>query len=124
MSTSFWRDLGGYKSRFLRGAHLPAMLRGTCLRYAAWCLGGMRAVLWHGSGGGLPLPQDKAPSTLARGVIHFGPESRQWDSGSLVLRSGGGSQNLVVAVVGAHTASKNPRIFSRIQAYIAYLHGS
>jgi hypothetical protein len=32
------------------------MLRGTCLRHAAWCVGGLRAVLCQWAGDGLPLP--------------------------------------------------------------------
>jgi hypothetical protein len=44
------REGGYYKRGFLRGAHLLAMLGGTCLRYAAWRVGGLRAVLWHYSG--------------------------------------------------------------------------
>src|SRR5215217_1650923 len=69
------------------------MLGGTCVRRAAWWLGGMRAVLWHWAGGGLPLPQAKAPPTLARLVILFEPESWQWGSGSFALRGGGGRRN-------------------------------
>src|SRR5215212_1053693 len=53
----------------------------------------MRAVLWHWAGGGLPLPQAKAPPTLARLVILFEPESWQWGSGSYALRGGGGRRN-------------------------------
>jgi hypothetical protein len=32
------------------------MPRGTCLRHAAWCVGGLRAVLCQWAGDGLPLP--------------------------------------------------------------------
>ena len=78
---------------FLRGAHLPAMLRGACVRHAAWWLGGLRAVLWQWAGGGLRLPQARTPPTVARRVIHFGPESRCQGSGSVVLRGGVGRRN-------------------------------
>jgi hypothetical protein len=40
-------------------------------------------------------------------------------SGSIVLRGGGGSQKLVVALLGVHTPSKNPLPISEVQAYIA-----
>src|SRR5215217_9062343 len=74
---------GRYKRRFLlRGAHLHAMLGGTCLRRCAWFVGGMRAVLGQWAGGSLPLPQAKAPSTVARLVIHVGPESYCQGSGT------------------------------------------
>ena len=56
------------------------------MQRGAW--GGMRAVLGHCAGCGLPLPQAKAPSTAERRVILFGPELCQWDSGLCV---GGGS---------------------------------
>jgi hypothetical protein len=59
------------------------MLRGTCVRCAAWCVGGLRAVLWQWAGGGLPLPYAKAPLTVARLVILFGPEPWQWDFGPM-----------------------------------------
>ena len=52
-------------------------------------MGGLRAVLGQWAGGGLRLPQAKAPSTEARLVILFRPEPPQWGSGSLVLRGGG-----------------------------------
>jgi hypothetical protein len=45
-----------------------------CVRYAAWFVGGMRAVLGYCAGGGLPLPYAKASSAIAWGVILFGPE--------------------------------------------------
>jgi hypothetical protein len=51
-------------------------------------LGGMRAVLGQWAGGGLPLPQAKAPFTLARGVILFGPESHCQGSGLLCRGAG------------------------------------
>src|SRR5829696_4501949 len=51
------------------------------------------------------------------------PESHCRGSGSFVLRGGGGSQEWVVALLGAHTPSKNLRPISRTQAYIAYLPG-
>src|SRR5918993_5292338 len=88
MSTSSWRDRGRHESGYLRGAHLLAMLWGTCLRHAAWWLGGLRAVLGQWAGSGLRLPQAKAPLTVARLVILFGPEPWQWSSGSFVLRGG------------------------------------
>jgi hypothetical protein len=40
-------------------------------------------VLWHWAGGGLPLPQAKAPLTVARPVILFGPEPWRWGSGTV-----------------------------------------
>jgi hypothetical protein len=54
-----------------------------------------------------------------RGVILFGPEPHWQGSGSFALRGGGGSQKWVVALLGTHIPSKNPRSISRIQAYIA-----
>jgi len=49
----------------------------------------MRAVLGHCAGGGLRLPHDKAPSTVAQRVIHyFGPEPWRWGSGTFALRVG------------------------------------
>jgi hypothetical protein len=54
-------------------------------------------------------------------VVLLGPESYCQGSGSFVLRGGGGSRKLAVAVLGAHTPSKNPRPVSRAQAYTAYL---
>jgi hypothetical protein len=46
------------------------------------------------SGGGLPLPQAKSPSTVAQRVIHyFGPEPWQWGSGSFALQVGVGRRN-------------------------------
>jgi hypothetical protein len=45
---------------------------------------------------------------LFRRVIHFGPESWQWGSGSFVLRGGGGSQEWAVAFLGMHTPLENP----------------
>jgi hypothetical protein len=86
-------------------------------------VGGLRTFLWQWAGGGLRLPQDKAPSTVARLMILFGPESYCQGSGSLVLRGGGGSRKLTVAFLGAQTTSKYPRPFSEMQAYIAYLLG-
>jgi hypothetical protein len=49
----------------------------------------LRAVLWQWAGCGLPRPQAKAPPTLARRVILFGPESWPWGSGYCALRVGG-----------------------------------
>jgi hypothetical protein len=69
------------------------MLGGTCLRRCAWFVGGMRAVLGQWAGGSLPLPQAKAPSTVARLVIHVGPESYCQGSGSFALRGGVGCRN-------------------------------
>jgi hypothetical protein len=65
-------------------------------------------VLGHCSGGGLPLPQAKAPSTVARLVIQLGPESYCQGSGSFVSRGGGGSQKLAVALLGVFTTAKIP----------------
>ena len=39
------------------------------------------------------------------------------------IAGGGGSRRMRVALLGAHTPSKNPRPVSRTQAYIAYLRG-
>ena len=83
------------------------------------CVGGMRAVLWQWTGGGLPLPQAKAPPTVARDMTLFGPESYCQGSGNFVLRGGGGSRKLPVAFLGVHTPAKNPRPISGMQAYIA-----
>jgi hypothetical protein len=69
-------------------------------------MGGLRAVLWQWARGGLPLPQAKSPLTVARRMIHFGPEPWQRGSGSLALR--GGSRKMAVALLGVHTPSKNP----------------
>ena len=68
-----------------------AMLRGSRLRRAARCVGGLRALLWQWAGCGIPLPQTKAPSTVARLVILFGPESYCQGSGPFALRGSGGS---------------------------------
>src|SRR5215204_127122 len=54
----------------------------------------MRAVLGQWAGGGLPLPQDKAPPTVTRRVIHFGPEPCQWGSGFSYCRVGVGRRIL------------------------------
>jgi hypothetical protein len=56
-------------------------------------VGGLRAVLGHWAGGSLPLPYAKEPSTVARGVIHSGPEPWQWGSGSFMLGVGVGRGN-------------------------------
>jgi hypothetical protein len=53
-----------------------------------------------------------------------GPESHCQGSTFHVLGRGGGSRKWAVALLGAHTPSKNLRPFSRMQAYIAYLLGS
>jgi hypothetical protein len=53
----------------------------------------MRAVLGHDSGSSLRLPQTKSPSTVARRVIHFEPESHWQGSGSVVLGVGVGHGN-------------------------------
>jgi hypothetical protein len=79
----------------------------------------MRAVLWQWAGGGLPLPQAKAPLTVARLVILFDPEPWQWDSGSLAFRVGG-SQKVVVALLGGHALPKNLPPVSQMQTYITY----
>ena len=59
------------------------MLRGARLRRAARSVGCLRAVLGNGSCGGVRLPQTEAPPTIARRVIHYGPESHCRGSGSL-----------------------------------------
>jgi hypothetical protein len=76
------------------------------------------------AGGGLHLPQAKALSTVARGVILFGPESYWQGSSSFVLRGGGGSRKLAVALPSVHAPPRNPPPISGIQAYMAYLHSS
>ena len=43
-------------------------------------------MLWYWAGGGLPLPQDKTLSTVARLVILFEPEFWQWGSALLRFR--------------------------------------
>jgi hypothetical protein len=68
----------------------------------------MPAVLGQWAGAGLPLPQAKAPLTIAQCVILFGPEPCQWGSGSFALRGEGGSQEWAVASLGVHTLEKNP----------------
>ena len=54
---------------------------------------GTGAEAFEGVGDGLRLAKAKAPSTVARCVIHFGPESHCQGSGSLVLRGGGVVEN-------------------------------
>jgi hypothetical protein len=81
-------------------------------------MGGLGAVLGQCAGGGLPLPQAKAPSTVAWGVIHFRPEPRRWDSGSFALRGWGGSSRVwAVVLLGAHTLSKIRDRFLRYKQY-------
>jgi hypothetical protein len=99
------------------------MLRGACVRHAAWRVGGVRAVFWHWAGGSLPLPQTKAPTTVARRVILIEPEPHWQGSGSFALRGGGGSRKMAVALLSVHTPSKNPRPILGMQAYIAYILG-
>ena len=66
------------------------------------------------------LPQAKAPSTLTWRVILFGSESYCQGSGpSFVLRGGGRSRKLAVALLGVHTPSKNLAPVSWIQGHIA-----
>src|SRR5215213_9919014 len=77
------------------------MRRGACRRNAGGCVGGLRAVLWQWAGGGLPLPQAKAPPTVRRRMIHIGPEPWEWGSGSFALR--GGSRKMAVALLNVHT---------------------
>jgi hypothetical protein len=76
-------------------------------------------VLGQWTGDGLPVPQAKAPSTVAWLVIIFGPEPHYQGSGSFALPGGGGSWKLAVVVLGVHTLSKNPPPISGMQAYIA-----
>jgi hypothetical protein len=78
-------------------------------------VGDLRAVLWQWASDGLPLPYAKAPPTVPRRRIHIGPESYCQGSGSFVLRGGGGSQKVVVALLGVHTPSKNPPRFHRYE---------
>jgi hypothetical protein len=40
-------------------------------------------------------------------MIHIGPEPCHWGSGSIVVRGGGGSRKMAVALLGAHTHAKN-----------------
>src|SRR5215216_6347378 len=93
------------------------MLGGTCLRRCAWFVGGMRAVLGQWAGGSLPLPQAKAPPTLARLVIHVGPESYCQGSGSFALRGG-----VVVGMGGciagcAHPLEKSAPSFTDVSIH-------
>jgi hypothetical protein len=84
-------------------------------------VGGLRAMLGHGEGCGLRLPQAEAPSSVARRVIHFGPESHCRDSGPSAASVGRGW----VAEMGgriagcAHPLEKSVTSLG-IQAYIAY----
>jgi hypothetical protein len=78
-----------------------------------------RRVLGQWVGIGLPLPQAKAPSTIARLVILFGSDSYCRGSGPFVLRGGGGLRKSAVALPGVHTPSKNLASVSRIQGHIA-----
>ena len=78
-----------------------------------------RRVLGQWAGGGLPLPQAKARFTIARPVILFGSDSYCRGSGPFVLRDGGGSRKLAVALPGVHTPSKDLAPVSRIQGHIA-----
>ena len=87
------------------------MLRGACVRHAAWRLGGLRAVPWHRAGGRLPLPQVKVPLTVGRLVIHFGPKSYTEAPIISCCGVGGGLRKMAVALLGAHTPAKNPRAF-------------
>jgi hypothetical protein len=65
-------------------------------------------VLWLWAGGGLPLPQDKSPPTVARRVIHIGPEPWQWGSGSLALGAGVGVVGMGGCIAGcAHPLEKS-----------------
>jgi hypothetical protein len=89
-----------------------AMLRGARVRHGAWCVGGLRAVLWQWASGGLPLPQAKAPSTVARLVIHFGPEPPLAGLRFICVVGGGGSQEWADALLDVHTPSKNPQPIS------------
>jgi hypothetical protein len=85
---------------------------------------GMRAVLWHWAGGGLRLPQAKAPSMVGRRVILFGPEPWHWGAGLSCYGVGGGSRKWAVALLGVLITGKNLRSVPRIQTYIAWLLGS
>ena len=78
-----------------------------------------RWVLGQWAGSGLPPPQAKAPSTIARLVILFGSHSYCQGSGPFVLRGGGRSRKSAVALLGVHTPSKNLASVSRIQGHIA-----
>src|SRR5215216_5089986 len=66
------------------------MLRGARLRHPAWSMGGLRAMLRHWAGCGLPLTKAKAPLTVARHLFHFGREPWRWGSGPFALRCGVG----------------------------------
>jgi hypothetical protein len=54
-------------------------------------------------------------------VVLFKPEPCQWGSGSFVLRGGGGSRKMAVALLSVHTTAKNPHPISGMQAYILIL---
>jgi hypothetical protein len=101
-----------------RSAPARDALGGVCTTCSV-VVGSLRAVLGQWAGGGLPLPQGKSPSTVARLAILFGPEPHSQGSGSIALRDGGGSRKLADALLGVHTPSKNPPPVSRAQAYIA-----
>jgi len=71
-------------------------------------VGGLRAVLGQWAGDGLPLPQTKAPATVERHVILFGPEPGN-GAPVFVLGGGGGSRKLAVAMLGVHTPPRKIR---------------
>jgi hypothetical protein len=97
---SFREGRIGYREWATRSAPACDASRAACTMCSV--VGGLRAVFWYCAGGGLPLPQAKAPTTVARRVIHFGPEPWRWDSG-LCTGGWGGSQKLADALLGAHT---------------------
>ena len=67
---------------------------------------------WCSNGAATRFCSKKAPPTVAHLVIHFEPEPHWQGSGSFVLRGGGGSRELAVALLWVHTPSKNPRPLS------------
>ena len=68
----------------MRSAPACDALRGASTKCSV-VLGGLRAVLGHCAGRGLPLPQAKSPYTVARIVINFEPEPHRQGSDSLAL---------------------------------------
>ena len=88
----------------MRSATACDTLRGVCTTFGV--VGGLRAMLGHYAGGGVRLPQAKAPTPVAPLVMLFEPESHCRGSGSFVLQ--GGSRKTAVALLGVHTPSKNP----------------
>jgi hypothetical protein len=97
------------------------MLRGARLRRPAWCLGDLRAILGHGEGCGLRLPQAEAfvHGSAASDSLWAGAPLR--GSGPSCFGVGVGRWNTWLELQGTHTTAKNPSAVLGIQAYIAYV---